>query len=204
MIIYMNKKTEELREVFLDVTEEETVTESQEDPRGSITPDDNDIEDRLRSTITTMDDRYDVTGEFSHEGLVELVRLFYAGADDAEIARELGDVDPDAVTRARLDLHLVTTEDREGPISTDELRDHLDAGHSPEAIADRTGATESALRRQKRATETETERERVGDRFRLAFERLLGERDLTNRLTEGITEDGLDDATEGIDTNVSL
>jgi hypothetical protein len=199
----MDKKTEELREVFLDVTEEETVTESQEDPRGTITRDD-DIEDRLRSTIATMEDRYGVAGEVSREEILTLVRLFYQGADDAEIARELGGVDADVVTRARLDMHLVRPEDREGPISPDDLRDRLDAGRSPGEIAEEVGATESALRRQTRAIEAEKERERVGDRFRLAFERLLGEGDLTDRPTEGITEDGLGDATDGIDTNVSL
>jgi hypothetical protein len=200
----MDEKTEELREVFLDVADEETVTERQEDPRGSIAVDDDDIEDRLRSTITTMEDRYDVAPEFSRGELVELVRLFYEGADDAEIARELGGVDADAVSRARLDLHLVTAEDREGPIDLDELRDRLDAGRSLGEITDDIDATESALERWKWVAEIEEERRLVGDRFRLEFERLLGEEALTGRLTEGITEDGLEDATEGIETNVSF
>ncbi|MFB6227104.1 MAG: conditioned medium-induced protein 4 [Halobacteriales archaeon] len=200
----MDEKTEELREVFLDVADEETVTERQEDPRGSIAVDDDDIEDRLRSTITRMEDRYDVAPEFSRGELVELVRLFYEGADDAEIARELGGVDADAVSRARLDLHLVTAEDREGPIDFDELRDRLDAGRSLGEITDDIDATESALERWKRVAEVEEERRLVGDRFRLEFERLLGEEALTGRLTEGITEDGLEDATEGIETNVSF
>jgi hypothetical protein len=199
----MDEKTEQLREVFLDVAEEETVTERQEEPRGSIVVDD-EIKDRLRSTITTMEDRYDMAPEFSREELVELVRLFYEGAGDAEIAQEIGGVDADAVTRARFDLHLVTAGDREGPIDLDELRDSLDAGRSLGEIAEDVGATESALKRQKRVAEVKEERRLIGDRFRLEFERHLGERDLAERLTAGITEDGLDDATEGIDTNVSF
>jgi hypothetical protein len=44
----------------------------------------------------------------------------------------------------------------------------------------------------------------VGDRFRQEFERLLGDGDLADRLTDGVHEDGLDDATEGMETNVSF
>jgi len=200
----MDKKTEDLREVFLDVAEEATVTERQEDTRGSIAVDDDAVADRLRSTIATMEDQYDVAPEFSTTELIELVRLFYDGESDDEIARELGGFDADSVARARFDLHLVTAEDREGPIDTDALPERLDSDRSPGEIADRVDATESARRRQQRLAEVEAERRLVGDRFRLAFERLLGERDLAERLTREITEDGLNDATEGIDTNVSL
>jgi hypothetical protein len=200
----MDEKTEQLREVFLDVAEEETITERQEDPRGSIAVDDDDIEAGLRSTIATMEERYDVAPEFSREELVELVWLFYEGADDAEIARELGDVGADAVARARIDLHLVTAGDRDGSIDLDELRDRLDAGRSLEEIAENVGTTESRLERRKRVAEVEEERRLVGDRFRLEFDRLLGEEAFTGRLTEGVSEDGLEDATEGIDTNVSF
>jgi hypothetical protein len=200
----MDDKTEQLREVFLDVADEETITERQEDPRGSIAVDDDDIEAGLRSTIATMENRYDVAPEFSREALVELVRSFYGGADDEEIAQELGDVGTDAVTRARLDLHLVTAGDRDGSVGLDELRDRLDAGRSLEEIAENVGATESALERRKRIADVEEERRLVGDRFRIEFERLLGEEALTGHLTEGITEDGLEDATEGIETNVSF
>lgn len=199
----MDEKTEQLREVFLDVADEETVTESQEETRGSIA-DDDEIESRLRSTVTTMEDRYDTTSELSTGELVELVRLFYEGADDAEIARQLGSVDADVVTRARLDLHLVTADDREGPVGLDELRDRLDAGRSLEEIAETVGVTDSEIARQKRVAEVEAERRLVGDRFRLEFERLFNEEALTERLTEGITDDGLDDATEGLETNVSF
>jgi hypothetical protein len=200
----MDEKTEELREVFLDVVDEETVTERQEDPRGSIAVDDDEVERSLRSTIATMEDRYDVAPGFSREELTELVRLFYDGKPDDEIAQELGGFDTDAVTRARFDLHLVTAEDRESPIEIDDLRERLDAGRSLGEIAGRADTTEAALARRKRVAEVDEERRLVGDRFRLEFERLLGERNLAERFTERITDDGLDDATEGIDTNVSL
>ena len=200
----MDEKTETLREVFLEVTDEETITESQVDSRGSITVDEEALEDRLRSTVAAMADRYDVAPAFSRAALVDLVRLFYAGADDAAIARELGGVDAEDVARARIDLHLVTAADREGPIDPDELREALDAGRSIEEIAAERGASESELERQRRVADVEAERRLVGDRFRRDFERILGDRALSDRLTGRITEDGLEDATEGIETNVSF
>jgi hypothetical protein len=161
----MDEKTEELRELFLEVADDETVTESQEEVRGSITVDDDEIEERLRSTIASIEERDDATAArdgawetFTRDDLVELVRLFYAGEDDADIAGELGGVDAGDVARARVDLHLVTEEER--------------------------GVT--------------------GDRFRREFERILGDRAVSDRLTEGVTEDGLADATEGIETDVSF
>lgn len=221
----MDEKTEELRELFLEVADDETVTESQEEVRGSITVDDDEIEERLRSTIASMEERYDGTADrpgaregfrraawetFAREDLVDLVRLFYAGEDDADIARELGGVDAGDVARARVDLHLVTEDDRDGlmdgdgPVESDELRDRLEGGESIDDVAADLGVSEPTLNRYRRVLEVEEERRLVGDRFRREFERILGERALSDRLTERVTEDGLEDATEGIETDVSF
>ncbi len=209
-MVRMDEKTEELREVFLDVADGETVTESQEEARGSIAVDDDEIEERIRSTIASMEERHDPAPGFSRDELVELVRLFYAGKGDAAIARELGDRDAEEVARARIGLHLVMEEDRKGlidndePVDGDELRERLEAGESIDEVAADIGASESALERHRRILEVEEERRLVGDRFRREFERILGDRALSDRLTEGLTEDGLEDATEGIETNVSF
>ena len=201
-MVRMDEKTEELRDVFLDVAGEETVTESQAEPRGSL-PDEAEIEERVRSTIAEMRKDYDVAPERSGEELVEIVRLFYAGEDDAAIARELG-VNADDVAHARIDLHLVTDDDRDGPIDPGELRQRRDAGESITGIADDLGVGDSAIERAERVAAVEAERRVVGDRFRREFEHVLGERALSERLTEKVAEDGLEDATEGIETNVSF
>jgi len=201
----MNEKTEELREVFLEVTDEETVTEHQEEQRGSIAIYEDEIGERLRSTIEAMTDHYGRQFDLPRDDLVEIVRLFYSGHDDAEIAPELvEDASDDDVARARIDLHLVTEADREGPLAPEELRERLDAGSSIGEIAAEHDVGESVVERGRRVIEIEEERRLIGDRFRQEFERILGDRALSNRLTEGVTEDGLDDATEGIETNVSF
>ena len=55
----MNEKTEELRDIFTDVTDgEDTITESQEDTRGSLERDERSDEERLRSVVQQMRERY--------------------------------------------------------------------------------------------------------------------------------------------------
>jgi len=201
----MDEKTEELRDLFLDVTDEEAVTERQADPRGSIAVDEGEIEDRLRSTIGTMAERYEMETTLSRDELVGVVRLFYRGDDDEAIADDLGeDVSAEEVRRARIELHLVTDEDRDGPIDVDDLREFLDTGRSIEEIAEEFDASETTVERSRRVAEIEEERRLVGDRFREEFEHALGDRALAERLTERVTEDGLEDATEGIETDVSF
>ena len=209
-MVRMDEKTEELREVFLDVADEETVTERQSEQRGSIVVDEAEMRKRLRSTVDRMAERYGYETVLSRNDLVEIVQLFYAGRDDADIAEELeADVSTADVARARIDLHLVTEEDREGNKTErdrerDDYQDSLEAGQSVEEIAAERDVDEIIVERHRRVREVQEERREVDDRFRREFERTLGEQGLSARLTEGVAEDGLEDATEGIETNVSF
>jgi len=210
-VVRMDEKTAELRDIFVDVTETDTVTETQADPRGSIAADEGEIEERLRSIVGAMEERYDPGTDFSGAELVEIVRQFYAGKSDEEIAREL---EPDAenhvaedVAGARIELHLVTEADREGPIELDALRGflHGEAGNVSAAdVSAEFGVSESTARRYRRLVEVEDERRLIGDRFRREFEHVLADRALSKRLTDGVEHDGLEDATEDAETDVSF
>jgi DNA-binding CsgD family transcriptional regulator len=200
----MDEKTEELRDIFMDVTDESTVTESQEESHGSLSSEAA-IDERLEDVVGRMRDRYDFGTTLSDEDLVTVVRRFYAGDSDAEIARELGDASlGKTVARARIDLHLLRDADTEAPFDVDTLRELLDADASTAECADELDASEPTVRRYRRVVEVEQERRTVNDRFRNEFENILQDGDLSDRLTEGVQEDGLDDATEGMETNVSF
>ena len=199
----MDEKTEQLRDIFMAVAEGETVTEQQEASRGSLASGGS-VEERLRSVIDTMRDRYDFATSLTTDELVVVVRGFYAGRNDSEIARDLGDDSlSKTVSRARIDLHLVTDRDLDAPFEIDALRERL--GRQPmTAIADDLDVSESTIRRYRRIVEVQDERKVVGDRFRAEFERLLEDRELEERFTEETRETGLEDATEGMETNVSF
>lgn len=203
----MDEKTRKLREIFMDVADEATLTERQEQSRGSL-DDRSELDARLRSVIESMRERYEFRTSLSTDALVDVVRGFFAGESDAEIAGRL-DAEPSGgtVARARLDLHLVTDRDRQAPFDLGVLRDAVEGSDDSQvirAVAADQGVSESTVRRYLAVVETERERRAVGDRYREEFERLLSDRDLAERLTREVRETGLEDATDGMESNVSF
>jgi predicted transcriptional regulator len=200
----MDEKTEELRDIFMDVTDESTVTEQQEETYGSLSSE-AEVDERLEDVVARMRDRYDFGTTLSNAELVTVVRGFYADDSDAEIARDLGDASlGKTVSRARIDLHLIRDSDTDAPFDMGKLRDLLDRETSTTDCADELDVSESTVRRYRRVVETQQERRTVNDQFREEFENILHDGELSDRMTEDMQEDGLDDATEGMETNVSF
>lgn len=200
----MDEKTEELRDIFMDVTDDPTVTEQQEETPGSLQSA-TEVEERLETVVAEMRDRYEFGTTLSDEELVTVVRGFYAGQSDAEIARELGDASlGETVSRARIDLHLVRDSDTDAPFDLDELRNLLDGEASTSECAAELDVSESTVRRYRRIVDVQQERRTVSDRYRGEFENVLQDRDLSERMATDVHDDGLDDATEGMETNVSF
>ncbi|MFB6250459.1 MAG: conditioned medium-induced protein 4 [Halobellus sp.] len=232
----MDDKTAELRDLFVDATGEETVTESQSDPRGSLSEsDDATVEERLIELVEEMRERYEFASSLSTSDLVTVVRAFFdpdatgadaeswSGAADAALASSLSaDVDGDAVFRARMDLHLVSDADRDAPIpydrlrslvsastgddgslTDDELTEAIASGVDSEAVAE-TDVTPETVRGYRRVVEADLVSRRANHRFRDVFTDLLTDADLSTRLAEDARRDGLQEATEDIETDVSL
>jgi len=203
----MDEKTEELRDIFLDVTDEETVTESQEAGRGSLTDDDRPVDERLRSVLTELREKFAFTTDLTDEAYCTVVRGFYEGVDDDAVADDVSAPAAD-VFRARMDLHLVHDDDPPGEtIGESELetvRDRLAADESPAAIAERLGVDPAAAERAVAVVEARNRSRRVSHRFRTSFEEILTDADLTVQLTGGAHEDGLEEATEGAEVDVEF
>lgn len=223
----MDEKTAELRDIFVDVTDESTVTERQEDTPGSLTRDESTTE-RVEAVVVTMGDRYEFDTDLPDAALAGLVEGFYDGASDDALAEraaeavtedraapdtetpddETADTDtPDLsrrdVFRARMDLHLVRDTDTDAPFALGDLRDRCDADEPIDEIAADLDVAESTVRRYRRVLDTQAERRRVGDRFREEFDEILDDADLSS-LTEDVTRDGLDDATDGMENDLSF
>ncbi|WP_327050687.1 conditioned medium-induced protein 4 [Halomicrococcus gelatinilyticus] len=199
----MEKKTEELRDIFMDVTDEETVTETQEETHGSLGSE-ADVEQQLLDAVAEMRDALTFETDLSDDEYVAVVRGFYAGDPDADIAADLDDVDPDGVARARVDLHLFRDADTDAPFDLAELRDLVEAGASVDDCAADLDADEATVRRFRRVVEAQDAARRVNHRFTDEFENVLRDREISDRMTENVQQDGLDDATEGMETNVSF
>ena len=195
----MDEKTAELRDIFMDVADDETVTESQEETHGSLASE-ADVEARLCDAVAEMHGNLDFQTDLGTDDLTIVVEQFYAGADDAEIAATVeADVTVDTVAHARIDLHLLRDDDTHAPFDLDRLDDA-----EPAEVAVDVDADESTAEYYQRVVDTETEIRRVNDRYRAEFENVLKDRELTERLTSSVHEDGLEGATEGQETDINI
>jgi DNA-binding CsgD family transcriptional regulator len=200
----MDEKTEELRDIFMNVSDSDTVTETQEETHGSLTEqEEEELVERIEGVVETMRDRFEFGTDLDDEAYRRLVRLFYDGTSDAAIAREL-DATRETVFRARLDLHLFRDRDLDAPFDLSELREYLDADHAVSDVAEALNVSPSTVRRYRHVVAARDEARRSNDRFRDEFESILADAELSTRLTGDVKEDGLDDATDGMETNVSF
>lgn len=201
-VVTVTDNTEELRDIFRDIAEEDTVTETQKESRGSLTGE-RASEERLEDVVERMRDEYEFDTDLPTADLSTVVQRFYETESDAAIAEEL-DVSRRTLFRARLDLHLVRDRDTDAPFDLDDLRHHLDEDRSTAAIADDLDVSESTVRRYRRVVAAQNEARRVSDRFRSEFEDVLFEAEMSEQFTEDMAEDGLEEATDGTETNVSF
>lgn len=198
----MDEKTEELRDLFLEVTDEDTVTERQEETPGSLA-DETEVRERVAGVVAGMVNRYDFETDLEEDDLCRVVTGFYGGDEDAEVAEELG-VDEETVFRARMDLHLVADGDTDAPFDLDDLADLVAEGADDAAAAERLDAAPETVGRYRRVLAAREEARRANERYRDEFESVLADRDLAERMTAEVHEDGLEEATEGMETDVSF
>jgi hypothetical protein len=200
----MDDKTEQLRDIFMDVAEEGTVTERQADQRGSLRgADESDVDERLAGVVADMRERFTFETDLDDETYCRVVRGFYEGVDDANLADSLG-LDPETVFRARMDLQLFDDADEDAPLDMSTLRDRVAEGADAEALAEQFETDRETVERYCRVAAAQNAARRTSYRFRTAFEDILTDADLSVQHTAGVREDGLDDATEDIETNLSF
>ena len=196
----MNEKTEELRELFTDVTDgEETITESQEDARGSLSTDDRSERERLENVITQMHERYGFETSLSIDDLIAVARGFYDGESDTDIADDLG-TDEETVFEARMSLHLIGEDDAD-EVDLVAIRDR---DESDGTLADEYDVTDAQIGRYRRVAEAQDESLAANDRYRDEFDSILADADIAGRMTTDVREDGLEDATDGMETDVEF
>jgi len=200
----MDEKTEELRDIFVEVTDEKQVTESQAEERGSLVDaDDADIEQRVLAVIDRMREQYDFRTDLDDEELCRVVEGFYDGADDEAIAADL-DVDTETAFRARMDLHLVDDQDTAFPFDLGTLRRERGEEPDADALAAQFDADTATVERALAVADTQDAIRRVSQRFQSEFEDAIPDAALAVELTAAAQEDGLEEATEDIETNTSF
>lgn len=202
----MDEKTAELRDIFLDVTDGEAVTERQAGGRGTLAGEGGAVTERLAAVIAKMRETFDFETDLDDPALVAVVTRFHQGESDAEMAAAVSaaasdedaggeTVSAETVARARWDLHLLREAELDPPVPRAELVSAADAAEDLDALADDLGMTTAELRRYRAILDARREALRVNHRFRAEFETLLAESELSETLTAH--ESGLEGATEG-------
>ncbi|WP_254279513.1 conditioned medium-induced protein 4 [Haloarcula marina] len=197
----MDEKTEQLRDIFMDVSEDGAVTESQAAGRGSLTDvDESAIDDRLADVVARMRERYAFRTDLDDAALVTVVRAFYEGQDDAAIADDLA-VDAETVETARFDLHLLReSDDGDADFDIAAFRRRTVAGATTAELAAEFDLDEAAATDYRRVVEAQAAARRVSHRFQSEFEDVLTDAGLSTRMTAAVRENGLEEATEDIDS----
>lgn len=163
---------ERLQEVYASVATESTFTERQEPTRGAV-PDDRDVETRLRALVAEMRERNGFRTALDDAALAAVVRGFYAGASDADLADRL-DVSARQVARARANLHLFRPADTDAPFDRGTLRTALREDRTVAEIARELGVPESTVGRYAGVLRRRADARRSGYHYPGEFESLLG------------------------------
>jgi hypothetical protein len=208
----MDNKTANLRDLFIETTGSKKTTESQAVDRGTLVKRAaaDDVDAALSDIVDEMEATFTFRSSLSQERYVELIKTFYSvGGQSAwsisEDAQFRPSVAGDAVVirTARTDLHLIADVDRIGPLSPNEAYQRS-ANHSLSAIANTVGCDIDTIERLVHVGKAESESRRVNHQYRNTFRQLLTDAELSEQLTADAREDGLREATEDIETNVSL
>ena len=238
----MDEKTADLRDIFVETTGSDTVTERQGESRGTLTDRDAAAADeRVRELVATMRDRYGFSTDLDDATYARIARASFEESDDEAIADRLGGdetrdaeetgdadteetrdadteetgdaddgdgrVDPETVRDARLDLHLVRERDREvdaDAFAYEDVKRLTAAGRSIVECADALDADPDAVARYARVARVDVTSTRANDRFRDELRDLLTDAEIEGSHAADAREDGLEEATEDIETDVSL
>jgi DNA-binding CsgD family transcriptional regulator len=147
--------------------------------------------------VREMTKQYNIQTKLNPGQLSTMVRLFYKGLSDTEIAEQLGDRALNkTVSRARIKLHLFRETDLKPPFDKDGFSRLSDAGKSVKEMAESLGVAPSTISEYRNIFESQRASERDG--YIRRFLDILSDQDVSERMVTAHAEDGLQDT---IDTD---
>jgi len=192
----MSGRTDQLRDLVLKIGASTKVVEKQATRHGSLRGS-GEIERALLGVVRDMVKQYGIQTKLTPEQLSTVVRLFYKGLSDTEIAERLGDRALNkTVSRARIKLHLFRETDLKPPFDKGEFLRLSDAGKSVKEMAEALKVAPSTISEYRNIFDSQRASERDG--YTKRFLEILSDQDVSERMVTAHTEDGLQDT---IDTD---
>ncbi|MCQ8894596.1 MAG: response regulator receiver protein [Methanolinea sp.] len=122
--------------------------------------------------------------------LARLISSYYAGKNDTEIARELGDEKlSKTVARARVRLKLFRDLDFKMPFDQERMEELLSSGKTMKEISEELGVSPSTLREYRHVIEQRDDT--TIDPFLERIRDVMEDRDLSEQMTRSATKDSL-------------
>ena len=192
----MSGRTDQLRDLVMKIGATTKVVEKQATRHGSLRGS-GEIERALFGVVQEMIKQYGIQTKLTAEQLSSVVRLFYKGLSDTEIAEQLGDRALNkTVSRARIKLHLFRETDLKPPFDKDEFLRLTDANKSVKEMAGSLRVAPSTISEYRNIFDSQKASERDG--YTKRFLEILSDQDVSERMVTAHTEDGLQDT---IDTD---
>jgi hypothetical protein len=187
----MSDKTEQLKELFLRSQAAPKWSEKQATLHGDLKGS-SEIERKLQGVVSDMCKRYNIQTKLTPEQLATVVRLFYKGLSDTEIAEQLGDRALNkTVSRARIKLHLFRESDLKPPFEKNDFLKLAESGLSVKEMSESLGVAPSTISEYKNIFECQAAAERDG--YTKRFEDIISDQDVSERMVTHISKDGLQD-----------
>ena len=192
----MSGRTDQLRDLVLKIGASTKVVEKQATRHGSLRGS-GEIERALLGVVGVMIKQYGIQTKLTPENLSTVVRLFYKGLSDTEIAEQLGDRALNkTVSRARIKLHLFRETDLKPPFNKEEFLRLSDIGKSVKEMAEALKVAPSTISEYRNIFDSQKASDRDG--YTKRFLEILSDQDVSERMVTAHTEDGLQDT---IDTD---
>jgi DNA-binding NarL/FixJ family response regulator len=192
----MSGRTDQLRDLVQKIGASTKVVEKQATRHGSLRGS-SEIERALLGVVKEMVKQYNIQTKLSPEQLSTVVRLFYKGLSDTEIAEQLGDRALNkTVSRARIKLHIFRESDLKPPFDKGEFIRLSEEGRSVKEMAETLGVAPSTISEYRNIFESQKASERDG--YTKRFLEILSDQDVSERMVTAHAEDGLQDT---IDTD---
>ena len=187
------KKTQkELLNLFSNLTNKTKIVEERSTLHGTLR-DQEAVEREIALIMHEIKDRGIFKTSLEPIQLARIINMYYAGKNDTEIARSLGDEKlSKTISRARIQLKLFRDNDFKMPFKESQLRDYQRRGMTQKDIAERLGISPTSLREYTNILDMRDNT--VLDPYLERIQDVLHDRDLSEKMASALQEDTFGEA----------
>ncbi|WP_319378850.1 response regulator receiver protein [uncultured Methanocorpusculum sp.] len=183
------KRQKDLMQLFSNLTQKTKIVEPMKTLHGTLRDQDA-VEREIALIMREIQERGFFKTKLEPIQLARLITSFYAGKNDTEMARELGDVKlSKTVARARIQLKLFRDLDFNMPFDQDQMKTLMSTEMTMKEISEVLGISPTTLREYRHVIEQKEDT--TLDPYLVRIKDVMEDRDLTEKMTSGLQEDTL-------------